>query len=190
MATIYKLNNLGIKFQVKLTDCIGGDTDTSDITDQLIVFRKPDGVRFEKPATLEADPENPSQVIPISNIVGNGIDGIVTVTIPDTTLLKDGEIVSISGTTNFDVSNVPLSIINGTTFTYNLGSVGSTTPETVGTATTQGESLITYINGSEGTPPETESILDLRDNWEYSGKIKLTNNDSFETSSAFVFWVN
>ncbi len=32
MATIYKLNDLGVKFEVKLTDCISGaDIDISDV---------------------------------------------------------------------------------------------------------------------------------------------------------------
>jgi len=74
MATRFKLNDLGAKFQVKLGDCINGDIDVSDITELFIVFRKPNGIRFEKTATLEADPENLSQAISITNIVGNGND--------------------------------------------------------------------------------------------------------------------
>jgi len=45
--------------------------------------------------------------------------------------------------------------------------------------------FITYTN----TDPETESILDLVANWEYAGKVKLNNNDEFQTSERFVFWV-
>ena len=46
--------------------------------------------------------------------------------------------------------------------------------------------FITYTN----TTPETESILDLIANWEYAGKVKLTNDDEFQTSERFVFWVS
>lgn len=57
MATVFALDHLGAKFQVKLTDCISGDDiDTSDVAEQFIVFRKPNGVRFEKIATLVEDP--------------------------------------------------------------------------------------------------------------------------------------
>jgi len=49
-----------------------------------------------------------------------------------------------------------------------------------------GEFFITYVN----TTPETESILDLVGNWEYAGKVKLVNNDEFQTSERFVFWVS
>lgn len=45
--------------------------------------------------------------------------------------------------------------------------------------------FITYTN----TDPETESILDLVGNWEYAGKVKLNNNDEFQTSDRFLFWV-
>lgn len=108
MATIFDLNHLGAKFQVKLTDCIsGGPIDTSDVEEQFIVFYKPDGTRFEKTATLVEDP-----------------------------------------------------LYSGFFF-------------------------ITY----ENTTPETESILDLIANWEYAGKVRLTDNDEFQTSQRFVFWV-
>jgi len=128
---------------------------------------------------------NPSQIITISNIVGNGIDGVVIVTIPNTNILKDGEIVSISETTNFNKSNVPLSIIDGTTFSYNLGTVGDATPETSGTATTQGEFIITFIN----IAPETTPLLDLVGSWEYFGKVKQTDSGEFATSESVVFQV-
>lgn len=60
MATIYKLGDLGKKFQVKVTDCVSGDVvDTSNITSQQIIFRKPDGVIIEKTAVLVTDPQNP-----------------------------------------------------------------------------------------------------------------------------------
>lgn len=48
-----------------------------------------------------------------------------------------------------------------------------------------GNFFITYTN----TIPETESILDLVGNWEYAGKVKLTDNDEFQTSDRFLFWV-
>ena len=108
MATIFDLNHLGAKFQVKLTDCVtGDDIDTSDVAEQFIVFYKPDGTQFEKTATLLEEPVS------------------------------------------------------------------------------SGEFFITY----ENTTPETESILDLIAHWEYSGKVKLTDNDEFQTSERFVFWV-
>jgi len=186
MAIILTLNQSNVPFAVKLTDC-GDDSirNVSNIADQRIGFIKPNGLQFDKQATLVADPENPSQIITISNIVGNGIDGTIIVTISNTNILKNGEIVSISATTNFDVTDVPLSIIDGTTFSYNLGTVGSTTPEGSGTATTQGEFLITFINIS----PETTPLLDLVGAWEYFGKVKQTDNGEFATSESVVFHV-
>jgi len=186
MATQFSLNQSGVTFAVKLTDCNNDSIrNISNIADQKIGFIKPNGLQIDKQATLVADPENPSQIISISNIVGNGIDGIIIVTISNTNILKEGEIVSISGTTNFDVTNVPLSIIDGTKFSYNLGTVGSATPETSGTATTQGEFLVTFIN----TAPETTPLLDLVGLWEYFAKVKQTDNGEFATSTTAIFWV-
>ncbi len=186
MAIILTLNQSNVPFAVKLTDCGDGSIrNVSNIADQRIGFIKTNGLQFDKPATLVADPENPSQVIAISNIVGNGIDGTIIVTIPNTNILKNGEIVSISGTTNFDVTNVPLSIIDITTFSYTLGVVGNTTPESTGTATTQGEFLITFIN----TAPETTPLLDLVGLWEYFGKVKQADSGEFATSESVVFHV-
>ena len=186
MATIFGLNHLGATFRVKLRDCLKtSDIDISDITDQFIVFYKGKGKSFEKQATLDADPTNPSQVIALSNIVGDGIEDKITVTIPNTALLKDGELMSITGTTNFNVTNKSITIVDATKFTYLLGSVGSTTPEVVGTVTTQGEKLITYQN----TTPEA-TILDEIGKWEFAGKVDLSNSDEFPTSDRFVFWVS
>lgn len=186
MAIQLSLNQSNVTFAVELTDC---DNDAirniSNIANQRIGFIKPNGIQFDQPATLEPDPENPSQIITITNIVGNGNDGVVIVTIPNTNILKEGEIVSISATTNFNKSNVPLSIIDGTTFSYNLGTVGSATPESTGTATTQGEFLIVFIN----TAPETTPLLDLVGLWEYFGKVQQTDSGVFATSESVVFYV-
>ena len=109
MATIFALDHLGAKFQVKLTDCVDdADFDVSNVAEQFIVFYKPNGVKIEKTATLIEEPA------------------------------------------------------------------------------ASGDFFVTYTN----TTPETESILDLRDNWEYAGKVKLNNDDSFQTSQRFVFWVS
>lgn len=60
MATIHALDQLGVKFKVKVNDCL---SDTAfpegDITDQFINFYKPDGTRFTKQAILISDPLNP-----------------------------------------------------------------------------------------------------------------------------------
>ena len=109
MATIFALDHLGAKFQVKLTDCVSdANIDVSDVAEQFIVFYKPNGVKIEKTATLIEEPA------------------------------------------------------------------------------ASGDFFVTYTN----TTPETESILDLVGNWEYAGKVKLNNDDSFQTSQRFVFWVN
>ncbi len=186
MATIFGLNHLGATFQVKLKDCLKeADIDISAIVDQFIVFYKGKGKSFEKQATLDADPTNPSQIIPLSNIVGDGIEDKITVTISNTNLLKDGELMSISGTSNFNVTNKPITIVDGTKFTYLLGSVGNTSSEASGNVTTQGEKLITYQN----TDPEVVSILDEIGKWEFAGKVELSNSDEFPTSDRSVFWV-
>jgi len=49
-----------------------------------------------------------------------------------------------------------------------------------------GNFFITYTN----TAPEVTSILDLIGNWEFAGKVKLSNDDSFQSSERFVFWVS
>ena len=185
MATIFALNHLNASFSSKMRNFTkDADIDTSLITDQFIVFVKPDGTSFEKQATIEADEINPSQVIALSNIVGDNNEDTITVTISDTSLLKNGELMSISGTTNFNVTNKPITIVNATTFTYKLGSVGSATPETSGNLTTQGEKLITYQN----TDPEL-SILDEVGRWQFAAKVVLASGDNFETRDRKIFWV-
>ena len=60
MAILHSLDQEGVKFKVKVQDCVT-DTpfDENDITDQMIVFYKPNGTRFEKQAVLVSDPLNP-----------------------------------------------------------------------------------------------------------------------------------
>jgi len=186
MATIFGKGHLGATFRVKLKDIIrGADIDVSLIADQFIIFYRPNGTNFQKQATLDNDLTNPSQVIPIVNIVGDGIEDKITVTIANTNVLKDGELMSISGTVNFDVTNKPITIVDGTKFTYLLGTVGNVAAEIVGNVTTQGEKLVTYQN----TSPEA-SILDQVGKWEFAGKVDLTNNDEFPTSDRAIFWVS
>jgi len=60
MAVIYSLNQEGVKFRIKVIECVTDTAfDESSITDQKIIFYKPDGTRFEKQAVLVADPSNP-----------------------------------------------------------------------------------------------------------------------------------
>jgi len=187
MATIFGKGHLGATFRIKLKDIMrGADIDVSLISAQFIIFYKPNGTNFQKTATLDPDPVNPSQVIPIVNIVGDGIEDKITVTIANTNVLKDGELMSISGTVNFNITNKPITIVDGTKFTYLLGTgVGNTSAESVGNVTTQGEKLVTYQN----TDPET-SILDQVGKWEFAGKVDLTSNDEFPTSDRAIFWVS
>jgi len=57
VATVFALDHLGAKFQVKLVDCVSDDNiDVSNVVEQFIVFYKPDGTRFEKTATLVEEP--------------------------------------------------------------------------------------------------------------------------------------
>ena len=60
MAILHALDQLGVKFKVKVLDCVS-DTpfDEADIIDEFIVFYKPDGTRFVKQAILIADTLNP-----------------------------------------------------------------------------------------------------------------------------------
>jgi len=83
MATVFALDHLGAKFQVKLTDCVSGaNIDTSDVVEQFIVFYKPDGTRFEKTATLVEDPVSSGnffitytntspEIVSILDLIGN-----------------------------------------------------------------------------------------------------------------------
>jgi len=185
MAEMYSLGQEGVKLQIRVKDCVNNsDFDTSIITTQQIVFYKPNNSSFEKTATLVVDPVNPSQVITLSNIIGDGIEDTITVTIPNTALLKDGELMTISGTTNFNATNKPITIVTGTTFTYPLGAVGSTSAENAGTVTTQGEKFVTYIN----TPSE-ESIWDLVGSWQYTAKLTLSTTTVAQLSQRKIAWV-
>jgi len=57
MATRFALDHLGIQFQVKLVDCVDeSNIDVSNVSEQFIVFYKPNGVKFEKTATLVEEP--------------------------------------------------------------------------------------------------------------------------------------
>jgi hypothetical protein len=62
MALIFTLGQLGARFKVKVIDCTAsGAVDINDITNQKIVFYKPDGVRIEKNAVLVVDPAKPTE---------------------------------------------------------------------------------------------------------------------------------
>jgi len=53
MASIFALDSLGARFSVKITDCTGGVVPpAANVTDQKIVFYKPNGIKFEKDAIL------------------------------------------------------------------------------------------------------------------------------------------
>jgi len=69
----------------------------------------------------------------ITNIVGNDIDDIITVTVSDITDLADDDFVIVTAPGNFS-SNGWVKIFNVTasTFQFNLGEIGSTTPQTSG----------------------------------------------------------
>ena len=185
MVDIYALSHLNATFSAKVRNFIKkSDLDTVTISDQFIVFYKAFGSSFEKQANLEADEVNPSQAISLSNIVGDGIEDVITVTIPATNLLKDGELMSISVTTNFNVTNKPITIVDATKFTYHLWSVGSTSSESSGTVTTQGEKRVVYQN----TNPES-TIFDEKGYWEFAVRIVLSNEDGFTTRERAGFWV-
>ena len=62
MALIFTLNQEGALFKVKVTDCTSDTAITpANISDQKIVFYKPDGTRFEKTAVLVVDTQNPAE---------------------------------------------------------------------------------------------------------------------------------
>lgn len=59
MSVRFALDQLGVTFDVSVVDCMNGQPfDSNDIIDQKIVFYKPDGITFEKDATLQ-NPTNP-----------------------------------------------------------------------------------------------------------------------------------
>ena len=72
----------------------------------------------------------------ITNIVSIGGSNIITVTVPSTTGLSNGDNVDISLTTNFNKRDAIVSNLTSTTFTYDLGEIGSSTAETAGTVQT------------------------------------------------------
>lgn len=62
MAILHALDQLGVKFKVKVQDCVTDTVfDADDIIDQRIVFYKPNGIRFEKQAVLVVDTLAPTE---------------------------------------------------------------------------------------------------------------------------------
>ena len=62
MAIVHKLNQEGVKFRVKVIDCLVNTAfDRNDITDQKMIFYKPNGTRFEKQAALVVDTVTPTE---------------------------------------------------------------------------------------------------------------------------------
>jgi len=62
MAITFSLDQEGALFKVKVSDCTSNDAITpANITDQKIIFYKPDGTRFEKTAVLVVDPQIPAE---------------------------------------------------------------------------------------------------------------------------------
>ena len=62
MVLMFSLNQEGALFKVKVTDCTSDSAiDKDNITDQNMVFYRPDGTRFEKTATLVVDPQTPAE---------------------------------------------------------------------------------------------------------------------------------
>lgn len=57
MAEVFRLGDTGIPFRVKLVDCkLDEDFDVSNVTDQKIIFVKPNGIRLEVQAAKVEDP--------------------------------------------------------------------------------------------------------------------------------------
>lgn len=107
----------------------------------------------------------------IVNIVGDGFSNTITVTIDDTSELTTGDKVNIDGTDNFDINNTTITVTGGTTFTYDLGSIGSAVAEAGGLVqrgnilTPDGNDLILDgTNTSTSTIPVVELIFDLVQN--------------------------
>ena len=103
----------------------------------------------------------------ISNIVGTGVDNIITVTTSAVHGLTTGAKINIIGTTNFDAQNKSITVTSTTIYTYDLGSTGSATPETTGTS--QSGNIVTSdgvdieIDGTVGinTIPVVTLIFDV-----------------------------
>lgn len=68
-------------------------------------------------------------ILSAPTVVGDGVTQIITVTTAQAHGFSIGEIIEVSNTTTFDRRAVVLSVPTSTTFTYDLGSVGSTTPD-------------------------------------------------------------
>lgn len=62
MAIIFTLNQEGILIKVKVTDCNNGNAlDKNNISDQFMIFFKPDGTELRLQATLVTDPQTPAE---------------------------------------------------------------------------------------------------------------------------------
>jgi len=69
----------------------------------------------------------------ITNIVGNGVDDVISVTVSDILSLADDDHVLVTAPGGFSTDRrVKIFNVSGNTFEYNLGSIGSTTPQTSG----------------------------------------------------------
>lgn len=80
MASIFALDSLGAKFSVKVTDCTGGIVPpAANVSDQKIIFYKPNGIKIEKDAILVVNSQtdytieyqNISPEASILDLVGN-----------------------------------------------------------------------------------------------------------------------
>ncbi len=59
MANQFALNFLGVEWEIKLLDCVDKTNfNVTDVSDQQIVFYKPDGTQLIKQALLVEDPDN------------------------------------------------------------------------------------------------------------------------------------
>jgi len=96
-----------------------------------------------------------SGIFTIDTISGTGSNNIITVVTDDPHGYSVGEIIQIDNTTNFNARASILTVPDANTFTYDLGSLGSATPETSGTAKNG-----TIITGN-GNPIVLDGTADL-----------------------------
>lgn len=102
-----------------------------------------------------------------TSIVGDGLTNTVTVLLPDTGTLQNGDRINISGTNNFDANDAIVSnLVENTSFTFDLRRVGSTTSETTGfvqdgnIVTPDGETVVLDGNLSALNAPVIVLIFD------------------------------
>lgn len=188
MVLFFSLDQLGVDFEVLLTNCT-----ITGIIESVAVLA--DGTGYTEGETVDLVGVTSGAISATATVtVAAGV--VQTITIVDgADDYTDGETVTLTGqtsgqsdatgivttTTNYNTSSIDTVTIE---FTKPDGSKLSKDADLITDPDDPTQKLIQYRN----IPPEA-SILDLRGEWEYGGGAVLVDTSNFETTERTVFWV-